>query len=119
MADASIVSEWVVNIGRREAKARLAHLICEMATRVGVTGTRNDFQFDFAITQSQLAEATALTPVHVNRTLKSLTADGLLEWKHRAVHVFNWQGLVEIGEFDPAYLHLHAEPQQRLSLMQA
>src|SRR5690348_5711583 len=46
MVDAAILSEWVVNVGRRDAKARIAHLLCEMATRLHATGGGSDFVFD-------------------------------------------------------------------------
>src|SRR5579884_2374977 len=79
MVDAAILSEWVVNVGRRDAKTRVAHLICELATRLHAGTGANDFAFDLPIKQAQLAEATALTAVHVNRTLQSLRTDGLLD----------------------------------------
>lgn len=118
MVDAAILSEWVVNVGRRDAKTRVAHLLCEMATRLGATTYGNDFVFDFPVTQSQLGEATALTAVHVNRTLQSLKADGLVEWHQRAVRVIQWDALMKRGEFDPGYLQTQMKPEQRLRIVQ-
>jgi len=119
MVDAAILSEWVVNVGRRDAKTRIAHLLCEMATRLHATGAANDFVLDFPVTQTQLGEATALTAVHVNRTLQSLRADGLVEWHHRVIRLPQWDALMERAEFDPAYLQAQLKPEQRLRIVQA
>lgn len=117
--DTAILAQWVVNVGRRDAKTRIAHLLCEMATRLRPNGGAQDFAFDLPITQTQLAEATALTPVHVNRTLQSLRADGLVEWHQRIIRLPRWDVLVERAEFDPAYLQTVVRPEQRLRIVQA
>ena len=115
--DAAILAEWIVNVGRRDAKTRIAHLLCEMATRLDARKGANDFVFDWPVTQTQLAEATALTAVHVNRTLQSLRADGLVEWHQRVIRMPQWDALVEHAEFDPAYLQLHVKPEQRMRIV--
>lgn len=117
--DAAILAEWVVNVGRRDAKTRVAHLLCEMATRLDAGKGANDFVFDFPVTQTQLAEATSLTAVHVNRTLQSLRADGLVEWHQRVIRVPQWDRLVERAEFDDAYLQTRVRPEERIRIVQA
>ena len=60
------------------------------------------------MTQDQLADSTGLTPVHVNRTLKQLEADGLIERRSpRAIVIGDWKNLAHAGDFNSAYLHLH------------
>ena len=34
LIEASILREWVVNVGRRDARQRIAHLLCEFAVRL-------------------------------------------------------------------------------------
>jgi DNA-binding IclR family transcriptional regulator len=59
------------------------------------------------MTQEQIADTTGLTPVHVNRTLKSLEARGLIERRSsRTVTIGDWKKLAEAGDFDSNYLHL-------------
>jgi DNA-binding GntR family transcriptional regulator len=58
------------------------------------------------MTQEQLADATGLTPVHVNRVLKSLEADGLISRRRRHIHFTDWRALQEIGDFSRRYLHI-------------
>jgi CRP-like cAMP-binding protein len=76
LIDSSIFREWVVNLGRRDAKGRISHLLCELADRLQAAGMMNGAAFDFPITQEQIADATGLTPVHTNRTLQSLRKEG-------------------------------------------
>ena len=118
MVDAAILSEWVVNVGRRDAKTRIAHLMCEMVTRLDAVRGQ-DFVFDLPVTQTQLAEATAMTAVHVNRTLQSLRADGLIEWHQRTIRIPDWDALMKRAEFDPTYLQAPLRPEQRLRIVQA
>ena len=121
VVDAAILAEWVLNVGRRSARERVAHLFCEMAIRtVGAKRGELDILFDFPITQAKLADATGLTGVHVNRMLQSLRGDGLVEWCNRGqVLIPDWDKLVVAGEFDPAYLSLGTRPEKRLRIVQA
>ena len=76
LVEASILREWVVNVGRRDARERIAHILCEFAVRLESRGLAGDHGFELPMTQEQLADATGLTSVHVNRVLKGLEADG-------------------------------------------
>ncbi len=60
--------------------------------------------FTLPMTQEQIADATGLTSVHVNRTLQGLRADGVIKSNNRSIIVDDWQRLAETGDFDPAYL---------------
>lgn len=110
--DSIIAMEWTANVGQREAKARLAHLFAEMAVRLGAV-TSNSFDYRFPATQENLAEATGMTPVHVNRTLQALRAEGVLDLNARVVYIRDWRQLVEVAEFDDGYLR-YENPQRLL-----
>jgi CRP-like cAMP-binding protein len=101
--DAAILAQWVVNVGRRDARTRMAHLLCEMAVRYGAPGDQS-CAYVLPVTQMHLADATALTAVHVNRTLKVLREDGLVTVTGKAVQVHDWAGLTTVADFDPSYL---------------
>ncbi|MGX7951692.1 Crp/Fnr family transcriptional regulator [Tsuneonella sp. HG249] len=106
LVEASIFREWTVNVGRRHARERLAHLLCELAVRLRAQGMLHDGSYHLPMTQEQLADATGLTPVHVNRTLKGLEAEGLIERTRRSIHIPDWEHLREAGDFSERYLHL-------------
>jgi DNA-binding Lrp family transcriptional regulator len=66
--------------------------------------------YELPMTQEQLGDAVGLTPVHVNRTLKTLEKEGLISRTKRAVGFPNWTELRRAGDFNQRYLHL--EPQR-------
>ena len=109
LIDAAIVREWMLNTGRRDAYARMAHLFCELVTRLGVVGLAPDLSCDLPMTQPELADALGITPVHVNRTIRDLKAAGLISLRSRRLTVDDWDGLVTAAEFDPTYLHLRTD----------
>jgi CRP-like cAMP-binding protein len=105
--DGSISREWIMNVGRRDAKARIAHLLCEFSLRLKVAGLGGPASYELPMTQEQVADATGLTPVHVNRTIKTLERDGLIKRPSaRSIHIGDWRSLAEVGDFDSTYLHL-------------
>ena len=107
LVDASIFREWVANVGRRDARTRIAHLFCEFSLRLKVAGLGEDGKYELPMTQEQLGDATGLTSVHVNRTIKALEAEGLIDRSSpRSIHIGDWRKLAEIGDFDSSYLHL-------------
>lgn len=106
MVESSIHREWVLNVGRRDARARIAHMLCELAVRLRIAGVIEAARFQMPMTQDQLADATGLTSVHVNRTLKLLAASGLIEQGGRWVSILDWEGMRRAGDFNPLYLHL-------------
>ncbi|HEY0012936.1 MAG TPA: Crp/Fnr family transcriptional regulator [Allosphingosinicella sp.] len=110
LVEASIFREWVLNVGRRDARTRVVHLLCELGVRLDTEGLATDYSYDLPMTQEQLADAVGLTSVHVNRTLKSLEAEGLIVRSKRSVSFPDWKRLRAAGDFNQRYLHL--EPQR-------
>jgi CRP-like cAMP-binding protein len=106
LVDASIYREWVVNVGRRDAKARIAHLLCEFATRLRAAGLSDGKSCHLPMTQEQLGDAVGLTPVHVNRTLKALAQDGIIQRSKREIAFTDWERIRALGDFNDLYLHL-------------
>jgi CRP-like cAMP-binding protein len=114
MVDASIFREWIANIGRRDARTRIAHLLCEFSLRLKVAGIGEATGYELPMTQEQLGDATGLTSVHVNRTIRGLEKDGLIDRSNpRSIFIGDWRKLAEVGDFDSGYLHLK-ENQQAL-----
>ena len=106
LVESSIMREWVVNVGRRHARERIAHILCEFAVRLEARGLAEDGGFELPMTQEQLGDATGLTPVHVNRVLKALEADGLITRRRRQIQFNDWRSLQDAGDFSRRYLHL-------------
>ncbi|RYF01897.1 MAG: Crp/Fnr family transcriptional regulator [Oxalobacteraceae bacterium] len=105
LIEASISREWLLNVGRRSARERVAHLICEVATRLSETAIADKHGFHLPMTQDQLGDATGLTPVHVNRMLRNLEAEGSISRMRHQFRIESWSRLTATADFDPAYLH--------------
>ncbi len=110
LIDASAHREWITGMGRRSAEGRLAHLFCEMYLRLDVAGLTDGLTFPFPITQHELGDALGLSVVHTNRLLGRLRKLHLATFLSNKVKIENWEGLKELAEFDPTYLHLNSEP---------
>jgi len=106
LIDGAIFREWVVNVGRRDARTRIAHLLCEFARRLEAAGLAREYRYELPMTQEQLADATGLTPVHVNRVLMALAREGLIERHRRFVAIPDWEALRRVAGFSELYLHL-------------
>jgi CRP-like cAMP-binding protein len=109
LVDGSIFREWTLNVGRRDARTRTAHMLCEFSLRLEMAGLGERCEYELPMTQEQLADALGLTPVHTNRTLMGLGEDGLISRTNRSVVIEDWERLAQIGDFDSAYLHLRAD----------
>ena len=110
VVDAAIFAQWVVNVGSRDAATRTAHLLCELGIRLERVGIGTRKRFPLAMTQTHLGDALGLTPVHVNRTLRSLRERALLTLSGTEVIVDDWPRLAEAGDFDDHYLQLDLQP---------
>jgi CRP-like cAMP-binding protein len=109
LVDSAIFREWTLNVGRRDARSRMSHMLCEFALRLEVGGLGPTTDYELPMTQEELADALALTPIHVSRTLRSLAAEGLVQRTNRSVKILDWHGLAKLGDFDSGYLHLPGE----------
>lgn len=110
LLDAAIHRERILSVGRRSALARIAHLFCELYVRLGIVGLGDAERYRLPLTQADLADATGLTSVHVNRMLKKLRDDGLMTFRGGEVAIHDWDRLRRAAEFDDAYLYLDHRP---------
>ena len=94
--------EWLVNCGRRDSTARVAHLLCETAIRSGVDVEQEMMVNPF--TQQQIAEITGQTSVNVNRVFADLERQGLIHRTGREIAFSDWPELRRLASFQPAYL---------------
>lgn len=106
LTDAAMARKWIASIGRRSAYQRLAHLFCEFYARLSAVGLVQDDRYRLPITQVDLADATGMTSVHVNRTLKELRAAKLIALRGQELTILDWERLVKVAEFDSGYLQV-------------
>lgn len=109
LVDAAVFREWVVNVGAREAIARVSHLLCEVKLRLQMVGLVRDSTFTLPARQTDIADACGITAVHTNRVIQELRGKGVIEWEGKTVTIRRWEELAKIGDFAPDYLHLRKE----------
>ncbi|SFM57225.1 Crp/Fnr family transcriptional regulator [Methylobacterium pseudosasicola] len=106
LIDAALFREWLISMGRRPAFEHLAHLFCELYLKQEAVGLAGDHRCPLPITQIDLADATGMTSVHINRVLKEMRGRGLITLHRQTLVVKAWDELVRASEFDATYLHL-------------
>lgn len=109
LVTSAIQREWTLNLGQRSAYERLAHLLIELYMRLNTVGRAQHGRCDFPLTQNDLADATGLTAVHVNRTLQELRRDGLIELDRKQLQILDLERMVDVSMFNANYLHLDRE----------
>lgn len=106
LIDASVYREWIVNVGRRDAKRAMCHLLCEFGRRLEAAGQADGGHFELPMTQDELADCLGITPVHVNRIVRELDEEGVIVRRARFVEVPDRDRLSKIAGFSQLYLHL-------------
>jgi CRP-like cAMP-binding protein len=110
LIDAAIFREAIANNSARDMAARMAHLFCELFYRAEASRLTHNKTMPLPIGLAQLGETLGMAIATVNRTLAELRAARTIEFRGGALEVLDWQRLVEIGQFDPGYLHLRKVP---------
>ncbi|WP_262048911.1 Crp/Fnr family transcriptional regulator [Bradyrhizobium sp. Bra78] len=103
----AIQREWVINLGRRVALERVAHLFCEIHERLRPVGLVDGNSCALPVTQMDLADATGLSVVHLNRTIQELRASGLIVLRERTLTIPDLDALKSAALYSPSYLEIY------------
>ncbi|KAB7644917.1 Crp/Fnr family transcriptional regulator [Polymorphobacter fuscus] len=98
----AIRAQWSAHLDWQSAPGRTAHLLCELAYRLGKPDGAGGIGFDPPLTADGLADVLALTPVTIERTLQELRAEGLVALARREVvirHLAALQRVADCGHF--------------------
>ncbi len=102
-----VLREWLANVGRRPAVRRVAYLMSELCFRLQNAEAPRPLSCALPLTQSDLADATALSPVHINRVLGRLREKRLVSLQRRSIIVKDTEGLMSFAEFSGNYIQRH------------
>jgi CRP-like cAMP-binding protein len=114
LTEEAIAREWVVNVGRRNALERTAHVFCEIYHRMAAIGLVNGTTCELPLTQTELGDTLGLSTVHVNRTLQELRSRQLIAFGDKRLTILDLPRLEGTALFDPSYLQLDARYGERL-----
>ena len=106
LLDAAIHRERILSVGRRSALARIGHLLCELNVRLQLVGLSDGRRYQLPITQADIADASGLTAVHVNRMLKQLRDEGMVTFRGGEVVIDDPSRLRRVAEFSQDFLYL-------------
>jgi CRP-like cAMP-binding protein len=99
-----VLREWLANVGRRPAVRRVAYLMSELCFRLQAPDSPRQSSCALPLTQTDLADATALSPVHINRVLGRLREKRLVSLQRRSIIVKDTEGLMSFAEFTGNYI---------------
>lgn len=106
LVDEAILREWLVNLGRRRADRKLAHLFCELYLRLRTIGHAHGPNIRLPVTLEELGDALGITTVHTHRTIQLLRREGLIAQQGQILTIPDLEALMTFAQFDPDYLHL-------------
>ena len=107
LINSAMQREWMVNLGRRSALERVAHLLCEIFERLHIVGRLDGDSCELPLTQTDAADAVGLSAVHMNRTLQELRGAGLIVLRDKRLIINDLAALRDAALFSPDYLHCH------------
>lgn len=105
LVDEGTLRSWIVSMGRRTSTERVAHLLLELHLRAGNIGLTLEQSMQLPLTQTVLADALGMTPVHINRVLQTLRRQGAVELQRGTLKIHEPVVLTRIAGFDEGYLH--------------
>jgi CRP/FNR family transcriptional regulator, anaerobic regulatory protein len=99
--DCSMAFDHLTSIGRRSARERVANLLLELFVRCRAQwpGDRIEEMY-LPLTQEHIGDATGLTFVHVNRVLRILRKEGIVEFHHRRLRILDPDRLIDVAGVD-------------------
>ncbi len=106
MQEEAMLRERIVSLGRRDARGRIAYLLCELLWRHQAVGLVEGGRFSLPLTQLEMGDTLGLTPVHVNKILQEFRRRGLLTIGRRMLNIIDMERLQSIAAFNNNYLQL-------------
>ena len=102
--EAAIYGERIVDIGRRSAYERLAHLILELLTRLRAVGLAEERSYVLPLTQELIADVLGLSGPHISRMLRCMRDERLVTIEGHRLTVIDLESLTVLAGFDGDYL---------------
>ncbi|TKW65312.1 MAG: Crp/Fnr family transcriptional regulator [Paracoccus denitrificans] len=104
--DAAIHRQWLVAAASLRSSAHLAHLLCEIYTRLKSVNAVSGYTFTLPLLQRDLASMLGYSPIHINRAVRDLRERDLIRWSGTEIEILDWPGIAKLARFNPEYLDL-------------
>ena len=100
--DRNLAYDQLSSIGCCAARERVAHLLLDLFIRCRMRWPGHCIEeMHLPLTQEHIGDATSLTGVHVNRVLRELREDGIVEFHYRRLRIMNPDKLADVAGIDP------------------
>jgi CRP-like cAMP-binding protein len=110
IAESRQLREWLLNVGGSSARTRVAHFLNEFAARTKSRGLSDGLRFSLPMSQEQIGDSVGITPVHVNRAIRSLVESGLINHTNRKYEIVDLSGFRQAGQFSERFLSVDNLP---------
>ena len=101
--DMNICQNLVLTIGQQSAIERIAFFCSELFYRIkAIYKEQESNDMYFPLSQEDIGDSTGLTKIHVNRTLKTMREQGLMEISSKCLNIHDIDALCKLGNFDPS-----------------
>jgi CRP-like cAMP-binding protein len=104
VCESAVLGEHLIDAARRSAYERISHFLLELFARLNRVGLTNEWSFHLPLTQELIGDALGLTTIHVNRTMRSLRQDKLIEINGKSVTILDFEALSLLSDFENSYL---------------
>lgn len=101
----SILAERIVSLGRRSARARAAHVLCELISRLEIIDQATLPELMIPLSQEDFSDVLGISAVHTNKVLRAFEREGVLTFRMGVLVVNDVPALNRIAGFDGDYLH--------------
>ena len=115
----SILAERIVSLGRRSARARTAHVLCEVIARLEIIGIEDPERLIVPISQDDFSDILGISIVHMNKTLRGLERDGVISFRNATLNVMDRARLEAEAGFESGYLHFTRRSDPRSLILEA
>jgi CRP-like cAMP-binding protein len=99
VAERASLADRLASIGRTSAKARVAALLADIFARMRLVEGPATRTVHVPLTQEEIGDATGLTAVHVNRMIRHLVEDGIIERSGNTITLLDEQRLAAQAGF--------------------
>jgi CRP/FNR family transcriptional regulator, anaerobic regulatory protein len=98
VAERTALADRLASVGRTSARARVAALLCDIFSRMRVVDPDAEL-IHVPLTQEEIGDGTGLTAVHVNRMIRGLVEEGIIERSGNAMRLLDSKRLADEANF--------------------
>ena len=99
VAERASLADRLASVGRTPARARVAFLLCDIFARLRLVEGPDTDTVHVPLTQEEIGDATGLTAVHVNRMIRGLVDEGIIERSGNTIRLLDAERLADEANF--------------------